>query len=140
MLHVTGFKHYLYVPAPIGFSEHNCDSFKMYLDSQVGQSAPTIHSVNMVLRENIYGFQGNQQNPYIKVTVTDPKYINQVRKTIEEGRANWKGMWKAAEDKVLTFDSLQYILRFMVDCKVSGEVSPRFKPSLMLSRFLGCHG
>jgi DNA polymerase delta subunit 1 len=73
----------------------------------------------MVMRENLYGFSGNQQNPYLKVTVTDPKFINKVRSTIEHGNANWKGMWKGTGDGgILTFDSIQYVLRFMIDCKV----------------------
>lgn len=72
----------------------------------------------MVMRENLYGFQGNQKSPYLKVTVTDPRSINWVRTAIEEGNANYKGLWKAADGQVLTFDSIQYVLRFMIDCKV----------------------
>lgn len=74
----------------------------------------------MVLRENLYGFQGNQQSPYLKITVTDPKFINKVRTTIESGNANWKGMWKGVDGTVMTFDSIQYVLRFMVDTKLAG--------------------
>ncbi|KAH8765877.1 DNA polymerase delta catalytic subunit [Hyaloscypha sp. PMI_1271] len=75
----------------------------------------------MVMRENLYGFSGNVQNPYLKITVTDPKFINKVRSTIEHGNANWKGMWKGTGDGgILTFDSIQYVLRFMIDCKISG--------------------
>lgn len=72
----------------------------------------------MVLRENLYGFQGNQKSPYLKITVTDPKYINRLRTSIEGGNANYKGFWKGADGGVLTFDSIQYVLRFMIDCKV----------------------
>ena len=118
MLHVTDFLHYLYVAAPISFTQYHCDGFKTYLESQIGQHQPAIHSVQMVLRENLYGFQGNQQNPYLKITVSDPKFISKVRSTIEQGRANWQGMWQGA-DGILTFDSIQYVLRFMIDCKVS---------------------
>ena len=71
----------------------------------------------MVLRENLFGFQGNQKSPYLKITVTDPKYINKLRTSIESGNANYKGLWKGA-DGVLTFDSIQYVLRFMIDTKV----------------------
>lgn len=74
----------------------------------------------MVLRENLYGFQGNQKSPYLKITVTDPKFINKVRTTIEGGNANYKGMWKGVESKILTFDSIQYVLRFMIDTGVTG--------------------
>ncbi|TVY91000.1 DNA polymerase delta catalytic subunit [Lachnellula willkommii] len=130
MLHVTDFLHYLYIQAPISFGPHDCDGFKTYLESQVAQHQPAIHSVQIVLRENLYHFSGNQQNPYIKITVTDPKFISKVRGTIEEGRANWKGMWQAdLKGRVETFDSIQYVLRVMIDCKIFGmswvEVPPK---------------
>lgn len=119
MLHVTDFLHYLYVAAPIAFARSDCESFKSYLNVQVPQNELAIHSVQVVLRENLYGFQGNQQSPYLKITVTDPKFINRVRGTIESGNANWKQMWKGMEGGILTFDSIQYVLRFMIDNKVS---------------------
>jgi DNA polymerase delta subunit 1 len=117
MMHVTDFKHYLYVPAPVNFQPQDCAVFKAYLETQVAQHQPTIHSVAFAMRENIYGFQGNQSKPYLKVTVTDPKFINKVRTTIQSGNANWKGMWRN-DGEVQTFDNIQYLLRFMVDCKV----------------------
>jgi DNA polymerase delta subunit 1 len=138
MLHVTDFLHYLYVAAPVSFSPHDCEAFKAYLEAQVGQFQPAIQVVQMVMRENLYGFQGNQQNPYLKITVTDPKHIGRVRAKIENGEANWKGMWKGA-DGVLTFDMIQYVLRFMVDCKVSICV-PDIEQELMGVRSLVCLG
>lgn len=119
MLHVTDFKHYLYVAAPVSFQPQDCNAYKAYLETQIAQHQPAIHSVSFAMRENIYGFQGNRQNPYLKITVTDPKFISRVRGTIEGGTANWKGMWKGVEGGIKTFDNLQYLLRFMVDCKVS---------------------
>lgn len=118
MLHVTDFKHYIYVAAPVAFQQKDCEPFKAYLESQVAQYQPAVYSCQLALRENIYGFQGNTKSPYIKITVTDPKFINKVRTTIEKGDANWKGMWKGAEGGIMTFDTLQYVLRFMVDTKV----------------------
>ncbi|KAJ0294932.1 hypothetical protein CBS470a_000438 [Colletotrichum nupharicola] len=118
MLHVTDFKHYLYVAAPVAFRPEDCNAFKAYLESQVAQHQPCIHSISFVMRENIYGFQGNVQSPYLKITVMDPKFISRVRSTIETGSANWKGLWKGMEGGVMTFDNIQYVLRFMVDCKV----------------------
>ncbi|KJZ70768.1 hypothetical protein HIM_09852 [Hirsutella minnesotensis 3608] len=120
MLHVMNFKHYLYVAAPPLFQPQDCASFKAYLESQVVQSQPTVHSVSLVMRESIYGFAGNQQSPFLKITVSDPKYVNTVRSTIERGHANWKGMWKGADGGVKTYDNIQYLLRFMVDCKIQG--------------------
>ncbi|KAK3703906.1 DNA-directed DNA polymerase delta [Vermiconidia calcicola] len=120
LLHVTDFMHYLYLPAPVSFAKTDLEPFKGYLESAMAQHQPAIHSVQMVMRENLYGFQGNQKNPYLKITVTDPKFINRLRTTLEQGNANYKGMWKAAEGGVLTFDSIQYVLRFMIDTHIAG--------------------
>lgn len=111
--------HYLYVAAPVSFTKNDCDGFKAYLETHLAQHQPAVFSVQMVLRENLYGFQGNQKSPYLKITVTDPKFINKLRTAIEGGSANYKGLWKGADGGVLTFDSIQYVLRFMIDTKVS---------------------
>lgn len=120
LLHVTDFMHYIYVAAPVSFTKNDCEPFKTYLETAVGQHAPAIQSVQIVMRENLFGFQGNQKAAYIKITVTDPKYINRLRTSIESGNANYKGLWKAAEGGVLTFDSIQYVLRFMIDTHIAG--------------------
>ncbi len=117
MLHVRDFHHYFYVQAPASFTTSDCTAFRAYLESQVAHHQPTIYSVQMTMRESMYGFQNNTQHPYLKITVTDPKFINRVRKTVGDGYANWKGQWKH-DGKIMTFDNIQYILRFMVDCKV----------------------
>ena len=64
----------------------------------MAQHQPAIHSVEMVLRENLYGFQGNQKSPYLKITVTDPKHINKLRTSIERGDANFKGYSSGNEE------------------------------------------
>ncbi|WEW61216.1 DNA-directed DNA polymerase delta [Emydomyces testavorans] len=129
LLHVTEFKHYLYVAAPVSFAQSDCAGFKAFLEAQLAQHQTVIHSVQMVLRENLFGFQGNQKNPYLKITVTDQKHINKLRSLIESGSANYKGLWKVGgTDGILTFDNIQYILRFMIDTGISGmswvEVPP----------------
>ena len=128
LLHVTDFMHYLYIAAPVSFTKNDLDPFKGYLESAMAQHQPAIHSVQMLMRENMYGFQGNQKNPYIKITVTEPKFINRLRTLIEKGDANYKGLWKAAEGGVLTFDSIQYVLRFMVDTHIAGMSWVSVKP------------
>ncbi|KAK0720523.1 DNA polymerase family B-domain-containing protein [Lasiosphaeris hirsuta] len=120
LLHVRGFKHYLYVAAPVSFTPEDLPKFHAYLETQMAMHQTVIDSVSLAMRESIYGFQGNTQNPFIKVTVTDPKYINRVRTTIEKGDANWKGMWKSADGTIMTFDNIQYLLRFMVDNSIAG--------------------
>lgn len=104
----------------MSFRQSDCDNFKHHLESQLSQHEPMIHDVQMVMRENLFGFQGNQQNPYLKITVIDPRNINSVRSLLENGGANYKGLLKGADnDGVLTFDNIQYILRFMIDTGVS---------------------
>lgn len=96
------------------------DGYKAYLETQLAQHEPAIHSVQMVLRENLLMFQGNQKSPYLKITVTNPKYINKLRTSIEHGSANYKGLWKGVDGGILTFDNIQYLLRFMIDTGVTG--------------------
>ncbi|KAL1870801.1 hypothetical protein VTK73DRAFT_2430 [Phialemonium thermophilum] len=120
MLHVKDFKHYLYVPAPVSFTPQDCNPFKQFLETRVAQHQPVIDSVQFTMREDIYGFQGNIQSPYLKITVTDPKHINKVRSTIEDNNANWKSMWRTVNGKLTTYDNIQYVLRFMIDCAITG--------------------
>ena len=111
--------HYLYVAAPPGFTKSDCQGYKAFLETKMSQTRPTIHSVVMVMREDMYGFQGNQKSPYLKITVNDPKYINRLRTLIEkeDGRA-YKGLW--GSDREDTYDNLEYVLRCMVDTNISG--------------------
>lgn len=139
LLHVTDFQHYLYVAAPVSFGKSDCEGFKSYLDAQLAQHQPAIHSVQMLLRENLFGFQGNQKSPYLKITVTDPKFINKLRTAIESGNANYKGLWKGVDGGILTFDSIQYVLRFMIDTGVS-HFFPAFRSWLWLTDGLQISG
>ncbi|KAI9713127.1 MAG: DNA-directed DNA polymerase delta [Bogoriella megaspora] len=114
LLHVTDFLHYLYVAAPVSFTQNDCEGLKVFLETRLAQYQPAIYSVQMVARENLFGFQGNQKSPYLKITVTDPKHIKSLREQIEEGNVNYKGL------EPRTFDNIQYVLRFMIDCNISG--------------------
>jgi DNA polymerase delta subunit 1 len=116
--------HYFYVAAPIGFQPQDCNAYKIYLESecqkQLNQHSGAIYSVQMTMRENILRYQGNQKSPYLKITVNDPKIIGRVRNMVHNSNANWKGLWPATTDgKILIFDNIAYVLRFMIDTKVS---------------------
>ncbi|KAI5918903.1 DNA polymerase delta catalytic subunit [Camillea tinctor] len=119
MLHVTDFKHYFYIAAPVSFTPDDCEHFKTFINLQLPMNA--VHSCKIELRENIFGFQGNTQSPYIKISLTDHKLFARTRSLFEERKINWKGLWKGVADGgIMTFDNLQYVLRFMVDCKIPG--------------------
>ena len=121
---MTDFLHYFYVAAPLNFQKDDCQPFKVFLEGEaqksISQYSTVIHSVQMTMKENIFGFQGNQKSPYLKITVNDPKFINRVRKMVQEGNANYKSMWTYQDGGILTFDNIQYVLRFMIDTKISG--------------------
>ena len=89
---------------------------------------PAIDFVEMVLRESIFFYQGNQRSPYLKISVTDPQYIPKLRTLFEKKNVYYKGFGTNAEKEVETFDNLDYVLRFMVDTGVTGmswvEVPP----------------
>lgn len=72
------------------------------------------------MKENLYGFQGNQKSYYLKITVTDPKFIGKLRNMLENSAQslNYKGLWNTADNSILTFDNIQYVLRFMIDTGV----------------------
>jgi DNA polymerase delta subunit 1 len=73
------------------------------------------------MRENIYHFQNNTRSPYLKITVSDHTKVARVRNHLEKETPNFKGYWKGvADDGLLTFDSIQYVLRFMIDTRISG--------------------
>ncbi|KAL5336422.1 DNA polymerase family B-domain-containing protein [Aspergillus crustosus] len=122
LLHVTGFQHYLYIAAPVGFTKDDCDPYRSFLESKIGQFPPVVQSVQITMRENIYGFQGNKKSYYLKITVTEPRHIPKLRSALETKAqtVNYKGLWNKAESGILTFDNIQYLLRFMIDCDIQG--------------------
>lgn len=142
MLHVTDFKHYLYVPAPSSFQPQDCVAYRTFLEARLALPQSAIHTCTLTNREDIYGFRGNKMSPYIKITVTDPKHISKVRAMLEDGNANWKGLWKNPEGKIQTYDNIQYVLRFMVDCKVWQQDSEPASLAVVLTchRSKVCHG
>lgn len=122
MFHVTGFQHYLYIAAPVNFTKDDCEPYKAFLETRLGQFQPVIESVQIVMRENLYGFQGNRKSWYLKITVRDPKAISRVRNALESGaqNLNYKGLWSNMDAGLLTFDNIQYVLRFMIDTGITG--------------------
>lgn len=120
---MTGFQHYLYIAAPVGFTKEDCDPYRAFLETKLGQYQPVIQSVQVTMRENLYGFQGNQKSYYLKITVTDPKHISKVRSALENNAhtVNYKGLWANTDNGILTFDNIQYVLRFMIDTEVRRE-------------------
>jgi len=121
LLHVTDFMHYLFVAAPISFTQEHTEGYRKWLDNKLSNGVgPTVHKVEIVMRENLYYFNGNQKSPYIKISVTDPKHVSRVRSLIEKGEGNYGRLWPITDSGLMTFDNIQYVMRFMVDTKIAG--------------------
>ena len=128
MLHVTDFLHYLYIAAPSSFAKDDCQGLQRHLEQKFSLHEPVIHSVQMVLREDIFGYQGNQKSPYLRISVTDPLHISKLRTALESEPIKYKSFWAGLEQGVQTYDSVDYVLRFMIDTGITGmswvEVPP----------------
>lgn len=121
MLHITDFMHYLYIAAPSQFTPQMVGAYRMFLEEKMSQGREAcIHSVQILMRENLYGFNGNQKSPYLKISVSDPKHIPRLRSMIEKNQANFRSLWPATNSGIMTFDNIQYVMRFMVDTGMTG--------------------
>lgn len=73
------------------------------------------------MKQSIYGYRGDGFAQFVKVTCNDPKDISKARNKVETG------VMVAGLDKPCTADTtfesnLAYLLRFMIDCKVSDMI------------------
>ncbi|BFZ54093.1 DNA-directed DNA polymerase delta [Savitreella phatthalungensis] len=118
LAHVTGFLPYFYVPAPNGFTPKHIQSFIRTVETCVGTADCISQQTTLVMRESLYGFQGNQKSPFIKIVVTDPKFLARTRTAFERGDISFNGMFPG---QIMTFESnLAYELRFMIDTALFG--------------------
>ncbi|CCG82067.1 DNA polymerase [Taphrina deformans PYCC 5710] len=118
LAHITGFLPYFFVPAPNGFTAKHLQSFIRALETTVGLGGCLSQETALVMRESLYGYQGNQKSPFIKIVMTDPKHLPKLRGSFERGDFSFNGMFPG---QVMTFEStLAYELRFMIDTGLFG--------------------
>ncbi|CAG8460463.1 9538_t:CDS:10 [Cetraspora pellucida] len=117
-----GFLPYFYIPAPNGFKSGDVAEFKSNLELVLQQEASSggrelLNRVEVKFKETIQGFHGKQKCPFLKLSFVDTKTLNVARRIIEDGNFTFKGR----EVGAITFESnIKYVLRFMIDCKVTG--------------------
>ncbi|SCU90495.1 LAMI_0E02322g1_1 [Lachancea mirantina] len=115
LCNVTGFKHYLYVPAPSDFTKHDIKAFQDYLNSNYDNAVDSMEIVN---RQSIWGYSGTASIPFLKVFATTPGGINKVRTAFERGYINFNENWFSGG--TTTYDNIAYPLRLMIDCGIVG--------------------
>ncbi|CAN6611264.1 DNA polymerase delta catalytic subunit [Trichomonascus vanleenenianus] len=111
---VTGFLHYFYVPAPVGFTESHLDNLASAINASVPHS---LDHLEIELKESLWGYTGGKQSPFIKVFAKDPKLINRMRTAFERGMIQYQGFTQV---EMTTFDNIAYVLRLMIDCHITG--------------------
>ncbi|KAG1144643.1 hypothetical protein G6F37_008865 [Rhizopus arrhizus] len=119
LCHVKGFYPYFYFPAPVGFQRSHLASLKQSLSTAVG-FGNIIDNVDIVMKQSIYGYQGDVKTPYIRVTVYDPKDISKCKGKIESG-ITVAGLDRPCRADTTFESNISYVLRFMIDCKVTGS-------------------
>ncbi|ODQ58675.1 hypothetical protein WICANDRAFT_63181 [Wickerhamomyces anomalus NRRL Y-366-8] len=116
LCNVTGFLHYFYVPAPMDFRKEHVSTFTHYLQ----QTFSGVHSVGLAFKESIWGFNGNQKVCFLKIVGVNAKDIPKIRSGFEKGMVSWNGMFNNGGDGTMTYDNIQYLLRLLIDCKITG--------------------
>lgn len=80
-------------------------------------SMNSIHSVEIVLKQSLYGYRGDMKSPFVKVTVYDPRDISKAKNKVESG-VSIPGFDRPCRAETTFESNLAYLLRFMIDCKV----------------------
>ncbi|KTW30100.1 DNA-directed DNA polymerase delta POL3 [Pneumocystis jirovecii RU7] len=136
---VTGFFPYFYVPSPHSFSEEHISSFKIALENTINSGNRVVNNIELVTRQSIYGFQGDEKSLFIKIIVNDPKYIARIRSSFERGDINFDNMFPP---QYITFESnIPYVLRFMIDASITGMCwirLPKTKYSIINEKTSNC--
>ncbi|KAG7093781.1 DNA-directed DNA polymerase delta [Marasmius oreades] len=120
LAHVTGFLPYFYIAQPRAFQEEDLEAFRQYLNSLTGESAVLI--VEIVKRRTLWGYRGDDMVPFIKITVSSPKWVPKVRGVFERNECNFRNAFPVrVGESYPTFESnVVFTLRYMIDTKVVG--------------------
>ncbi|CAG8620913.1 2616_t:CDS:2, partial [Paraglomus brasilianum] len=95
LCHVTGFLPYFYIPAPAGFKENDVPSLIKAIENAIGSGNKLPITIEIHMKE-------------IQIALT-------ILRSIESGSVQFNGL------REITFESnISYVLRFMIDCKVTG--------------------
>lgn len=123
--HVHGFAPYFYVSAPPNFNESHCKPFKDALNKVVMADLRSnreniqeaILGIEIVYKQNIVGYRGEDKQMFIKITVALPRNIAACKRLLERDL-----VYPAlGQHDYRSFESnVDFDIRFMVDSGVVG--------------------
>ncbi|KAL5289927.1 POLD1 family protein [Megaselia abdita] len=90
--HVHGFCPYFYIICPRSFEKNNCDAFRLALDKAVLKDMrsnkeniqETVLEVEILERQSIMGFLGDDKQRFIKITMALPKLLAPAKRILEK--------------------------------------------------------
>ncbi|CAG8667152.1 4956_t:CDS:2, partial [Ambispora gerdemannii] len=78
LCHVSGFLPYFYIPAPVGFKDNDVSHFQRSLE-QILSAGNKVFRIEIMMKESIWGYHGNQKNPFLKLTFNDSRALSQAK-------------------------------------------------------------
>nr|BAJ78748.1 DNA polymerase delta catalytic subunit [Euconocephalus varius] len=123
--HVHGFSPYMFVTAPEGFTDKHCAQFRTALNSAMladgfvsrDRVQVAVLAVEIVHKQNLFGYRGDQDAPFIKITLAVPRHVGSVRRIFEKG-ISFAGLPPHTYQFFET--NIDFDIRFMVDTGVVG--------------------
>ncbi|XP_055629007.1 DNA polymerase delta catalytic subunit [Toxorhynchites rutilus septentrionalis] len=123
--HVHGFAPYLYVAAPRGFAKTHLKDFRTALDKAVlndmrsnkEKVEEAVLDVELVERQSILGYNGEEKFTFIKVTVALPRLSAAVKRLLEKEQMIPSMDF---QDCRVYESNIDFDIRFMVDMGVVG--------------------
>ncbi|KAI9308732.1 DNA polymerase family B-domain-containing protein [Cunninghamella echinulata] len=117
--YVKGFLPYFYFQAPPGLNESHLPTLKTAFSKDIGENN-SIARLDIVLKQSLYGYHGDTKSPFVKITVNDPRSFSKIRQKVEQG-VTIPGYNRTIQNSTTYESNLAYLLRFMIDCKVTGS-------------------
>ncbi|XP_012279628.1 DNA polymerase delta catalytic subunit [Orussus abietinus] len=122
--HIHGFCPYFFVSAPSTFTNAHCKPFKDALEQVVKKDMRSnpenvqeaILAVELVYKQNLYGYLGDDKSLFLKITVALPRLIAPCKRLLEK-----EVIYEAINHNYKAFESnIDFDIRFMVDTSVVG--------------------
>lgn len=117
---MTGFLHYFYFPAPVGFRKSDIPGLLEHLKTlEIGN----VKHIDLPLKESIWGYNGNVKSPFLQIFCGDLRSVQKLRGAFERGEINYNngsGPTSLFSSPTMSFDNINYVLRAMIDCKITG--------------------